>query len=182
MVTPRTQPEPRAAGGGLAFTLVELIAVIAIAAILAGVAIPALGGFSRARAGAAASAVTQHLSFARERVLNLGSRAWVVADIGADTISVLAEPEGGAGLADASPLADPQTGRPMVLRLGADAFAGIGISSADFGGHPVVGFDWLGAPLDRDAGPLETDGLIELTEGPGIRVRALSGDIRLTRP
>lgn len=162
-----------------AFTLIELLAVILITAILAGVALPAVRNLADARSTGAARAIAQHLAFARERALNTGTRVWVVFNPGAESYEVLAELDGGAGLADALPLADPVTGRGVGLTLGAGEFAGVGIASAQFGASSALGFDWLGAPLDEDGVSLNSDGAVTLDSGITIEVAALTGDIRI---
>ncbi|MCC7389337.1 MAG: prepilin-type N-terminal cleavage/methylation domain-containing protein [Phycisphaerales bacterium] len=162
-----------------AFTLIELVAVIMITAILAGVAIPAVWGVADARSTGAARAIAQQLSFARERALNTGNRVWVVFHTGTDRYELLAEPDGGAGYADAVALPDPTTGRGMGLTLNQGEFAGVGIASAAFDGSAVVGFDWLGSPLDASGGALSADGVVTLDSGVTIGVAAMTGDIRI---
>jgi prepilin-type N-terminal cleavage/methylation domain-containing protein len=162
-----------------AFTLIELVAVIVITAILAGVAIPAVWGVADARSTAAARAIAQQLSFARERALNTGNRVWVAFDAGTDSYEILAEPDGGAGYDDAVALPDPTTGRGMGLTLNHGEFAGVGIASAAFDGSAVVGFDWLGSPLDGSGGALSADGAVTLDSGVTIGVAAMTGDIRI---
>lgn len=165
--------------GRRAFTLIELIAVIVITAILAGVALPAVWGIADARSTAAARTIVQHLSFARERALNTGNRVWVAFNAGTDSYEILAEPDGGTGYGDAVALPDPTTGKDMGLLLNQGEFVGVGISSAAFDGSAVVGFDWLGSPLDAAGDPLSADGAVTLDSGITIEVAAITGDIRI---
>jgi prepilin-type N-terminal cleavage/methylation domain-containing protein len=160
-----------------AFTLIELVAVIVITAILAGVAVPALSSIGGSRSAAAGRAIGQHLSFARERALNSGNRVWVVFDPAAESYQLLAEPDAGAGLADAQPLADPATGRTLGLTLGVEQFVGVGIATASFDGAATVGFDWLGGPLAQSGDPLATEGEVVLDSGLVLVVRTLTGDV-----
>lgn len=172
-------PAERMGVGRTAFTLVELIAVIIITAILAGVALPAVWSIGDSRNAGAARAIAQHLSFARERALNTGNRSWAVFDVAGESYQLLAEPDGGTGLADAQPLPDPATGRQLGLTLNTGEFAGVEIASASFDGAAVLGFDWLGSPLDETGNPLAADGAVVLASGLTIEVRALTGDIRV---
>ena len=170
--------------GRAAFTLIELIVVIVITAILAGVAVPAMNSIANSRGSGAARAIVQHLSFAREQALNSGNRVWVVFDPDAESYALFAEPDGGSGYADALSLVDPTTGRQMGMRLDRGEFAGIGIASASFVGStpnltPVVGFDWLGSPLTQSGSALGSDGEVVLTTGTMIEVRVFTGDIRI---
>lgn len=163
-----------------AFTLVELIAVIIITAILAGVALPAVRGIGESRNAAAGCVIGQHLAFARERALNSGNRVWVAFEVSAESYQVLAEPDAGTGFADAAPLPDPTTGRTLGLTLGQGEFPGVGIASASFDAGPVVGFDWLGSPLVASGAALASDGEVTLDSGLSIQVRTLTGDVRIT--
>ncbi len=171
--------ESRSAG---AFTLVEMIAVIVITGILASVAIPSMGRVSEARSAGAARALAQQMAFARERALNLGNRTWVTFDVGLDSVALLSEPDGGTGFVDAVSLSDPLTGRPLGLSFNTGEFAGVGIASASFDGGTTVGFDWLGSPITESGGALSADGIVTFDGGQAIRVRAMTGDIRMVIP
>ena len=170
--------------GRTAFTLIELIAVIVITAIIAGVAVPAMNSIANSRGSGAGRAIVQHLSFARERALNSGNRVWVVFDPDAESYALFAEPDGGSGYADALALIEPTTGRQMGMTLDTGEFAGIGITSASFRGStpnstPVVGFDWLGSPLAQSGSALGSNGEVVLTTGATIEVRVFTGDIQI---
>ena len=62
-------------GGG--FSLIELVAVLVIAAIMAAVAVPTLSSLAATRAWAAAKLVARDLTYARERAMTTGLRTWV---------------------------------------------------------------------------------------------------------
>lgn len=179
-VRPATDGEHGVRMARRAFTLIELLAVIIITAILAGVALPAARSIADARSTGAARVIAGHLAYARERAVNTGNRVWVAFSPAGETYALLAEPDGGTGYPDATELPDPNTGRPMGQTLGVGEFAGVAIASADFNGSPVLGFDWLGGPLDVDGVSLASDGLITLDSGAMIRVASLTGDVRIT--
>lgn len=181
MLPTRTKAHARASVTR-AFTMIELIAVIVVMGIVATVAIPSLSRVTDARAASAARALYQHTAFARECAVNLGSRTWVVFDTASGSCAVLAEPEGGTGYSDARPLTDPRTGRPLALTLGSGEYAGVGIVSASPGQPGVVGFDWLGSPLDAAGVALVEDGSVTLTNGTVLRIRAYTGALALERP
>jgi type II secretory pathway pseudopilin PulG len=170
---------PRSLG---AFTIVELIAVIVVTGIVAGVAIPTLGRVSEARSAGAGRALVQQMSFAREQALNLGNRTWLEFDVGLDRCDVLAEPDGSTGYADAVPLANPLTGQDLGLAFDTGEFAGVGIASASFDGGAVLGFDWLGSPIIAAGTALTSDGLVTFDNGQRIRVRVVTGDIVFETP
>src|SRR5262245_23115160 len=94
------------------FTLIELITVVAIVAILAGVAVPILIGVSTARSAMAAKQVLRDMTFARQRAVATGAVSWVVFNAGAGTWSILAENPSSPGRAGAAVLNDMATGRP----------------------------------------------------------------------
>lgn len=158
-----------------AFTLVELVTVIVIAAVLASVAIPAVGSFTAARSSAAAHRVARDLTFARHRALSSGCRTWAVFHTGAGTLSILSEPVGSPGRFNAITLTDAGTGRPMVCALSSAEFGGVSIVSVSFDGAAEVGFDWLGRPLNNTGSLLAAQGLVTLSSGKSVAVQPETG-------
>src|SRR6185503_7257913 len=106
---------PRISDGG--FTLIELITVIVIAAILAGVTVPTLSGLGSARSGMAGKQILRDLTFARQRSVATGVVSWVVFNSGTGTWSILAENPASPGRAGATILSDMATGRPYTTTL-----------------------------------------------------------------
>jgi prepilin-type N-terminal cleavage/methylation domain-containing protein len=162
-------------GGG--FTLIELIAVMAIAAILAGAAIPAMSTISTTRHAAAAKQVLRDLSFARERAMLTGTRSWVTFNVGTKSYSVLAENSASPGRAGATTLTDMATGKPYSITLGANEFAGTTITSVNFDGASEIGFDWLGQPLNSSQTSLAANGTISMGGGRSVTVQIGTGMI-----
>lgn len=157
------------------FTLVELIAVAVVTSIMAAVAIPALSSMTRTRQRVAARMLQRDLGFARERALALGVVHWVVFTPAADTYGVLAEDPASPGRAGASAIEDPATGRPMLQRFNGGDFPGVDLLSAEFDGYAEVGFDWLGRPRAVGGGALAADGVVTLSDGFEVVVRAGGG-------
>jgi MSHA pilin protein MshC len=174
-VSTATTRAGRTGARGRAFTLLELIAVIAITAILAAVAVPALSSVSASRRAAAQRVVQRDLSYAREKAICTGLRAWAVFNVAGNSYSLLAEPPGTPGRAGAVVLPDPATGRSFVRSLNSGELAGVSLVSASFGAGAEVGFDWQGAPLTSAGAPLASDGVVTLTGGRTVRVEAGSG-------
>ena len=166
---------PQVSDGG--FTLLELITVIVIAAILAGVAVPTLSGLAGARSGMAGKQIHRDMTFARQRSVATGVVSWVVFNSGAGTWSVLAENPASPGRAGATMLNDMATGRPYTTTLGAANYVGVSITSCNFGGGQEIGFDWLGKPRISDSTSLAAQGSVVLSGGNRVTVEAITGHI-----
>jgi len=160
-----------------AFTLIELIAVIVIAAILSALAIPSIGAIGDARSAGAARVVAGTLEYGRETAINSGLHSWVAFDTSANTISLLANAEGSSSYASATAMPDPRTGQPMVITLGSGDFAGVDLVSVSLPKGSVLGFDWLGTPIDVDQQAFSSDATITLSGNVQITVSAMTGEI-----
>jgi prepilin-type N-terminal cleavage/methylation domain-containing protein len=170
----------RVAGAARGFTLFELVVVIIITAVLAAVAVPAMSSVPGSRRAAAQRAIQRDLSYARERAICTGLRTWAVFNVGGNSYSLLAEPPGNPGRANAAVLADPGTGRTFIRPLNSGELAGVSLVSAVFGTAAEVGFDWQGAPVTSAGAPLAAAGVVAITGGKAVRVEAGSG--RVTAP
>ena len=166
---------------GRGFTLIELVVVMVIVAVVAAAAIPALNRTESTRDAAAARLVAADLAFARPRAAATGHRVWVEFNPASNSWTVLQEDAASPGYANASTIVDPATGSAMVQRLDV-LFAGAALTSADFDGSGVVGFDWLGRPLAAAETALAAEGRVVLNSGFEVRVRRGSGLVRVVSP
>lgn len=169
----------RESGG---FTLIEMIAVIIVVGIIAAVTAPSIAHFADTRRTAAARLLYRDLLYAQQHAVATGARTWVRFDATADTWSVLAEQRDPPGLANAVILSDPTTASPMIITLGSGDWRDAAIVDATFDGDSLVGFDWLGKPLNASETDLAADGSIQLAGGAVLTVRAVTGHISLSIP
>jgi prepilin-type N-terminal cleavage/methylation domain-containing protein len=161
------------------FTLVELIAVMAVVGVVAAVAMPTLKSLSTSRALATQRHIQRDLSYARERAATTGLRTWVVFSTGSNSYAVLGEPSGNPGRANAVAINDPATGRTYNVMLGADSSAGIAITSVSIGGGSEVGFDWKGRPLTSAGADLSAPGIVTITGNRTVTIQAGTGLITI---
>jgi prepilin-type N-terminal cleavage/methylation domain-containing protein len=175
----KTTNTSRSGSARSGFTLVELIAVMAVMGVLAAVAFPTLGSLTTSRSLATQRRIQRDLSYARERATTTGLRTWVVFSTGSNSYSVLGEPSGSPGRANAVTLNDPATGRDYSVMLGSDASAGVSITSVAIGGGSEVGFDWRGRPLDSAGADLSAAGIVTITGSRTITIRPGTGLITI---
>jgi prepilin-type N-terminal cleavage/methylation domain-containing protein len=162
-------------GGG--FTLIEMLAVVAILGILAGAAIPALSTMASSRANIAAKQVLRDLTFARERAMLTSTRSWVTFTTATSSYSVKAENPASPGKAGATTLTDAATGKPFTVTLASGEFAGVGLTSVAIDGGTEIGFDWLGQPLNSSQTALAANGTINLSGGKTVTIQIGTGMI-----
>jgi prepilin-type N-terminal cleavage/methylation domain-containing protein len=139
-----------------AFTLLELVFVLAIAAILASIAIPRFGGATaRQRADAAARRAASDLALARKLARQSSASQTVVFDIGGDSYQLVGVPH-----------PDRPT-KEYIVRLAEEPYRAA-ILSADFSGQKQVVFDGYGVP--------DSDGTVVIQVGSEQRVITLDVD------
>ena len=127
--------EPRQASCGCrAFSLGELIIVVAVTAILAMIAVPRFGSsIAIHRANAAAQRIAADLSYARQRARMSSAAQRLVFDVASNTYEII-------GAADMD-----RSGEPYVVSLSEPPYEAV-IVSVDFGGDGEVVFDGYGSP------------------------------------
>lgn len=154
---------------------------MALAAILAALAAPALTRASDLRASVAANALQQDVLYARERALITGVATWIDFTL-PDGWSVLAEDPSSPGRASAAILLDPATGAPLTRSLDLDHFAGVTISSFTIRSGVSLGFDPLGRPLDDSGSPLANPAVIVFSSNHSLTITPVTGRPTLVAP
>ncbi|MCX5688429.1 MAG: prepilin-type N-terminal cleavage/methylation domain-containing protein [Planctomycetota bacterium] len=161
-----------AAGG---FTLVELVAVMAIVGILAAVAIPTLQGLTARRGAIAAARLVRDLDYARGVAVHDGATTWVVFSPAGASYQISAEPVGTTGRVDRVPVRDPASNGSLTRMLNTADVAGVLVTAADFDGSWEVGFNWMGVPLNQLELDLTVAGVVTLTGGSRVTVEPETG-------
>ena len=170
----------RARPSGRGFSLIELIAVMTVAAILAAVAVPSMSSTGAMRRRGAAAQLARDLRLARELGLTTGRTAWVSFDTAAETYALRLEPFGNPGRPQSVEWNDPATGRAFQQTLNAGEWSGITIASASFGGGSWIGFDPLGRPRTYSGSALATTGVLTLDGGVAVTVEPGTGRVEVT--
>ena len=170
----------RVRGTGRGFSLIELVAVMTVAAILAAIAIPSLSSTASMRGRAAAAQVARDLRVARELGVLTGRRTWVVFDVPASAYQLRVEPIGNPGRLQAEQWLDPATGRGFQQELAAGQWEGVSLVGASIGGGTWVGFDARGRPLNHSELPLSTPAQITLTGPLVVSVEPESGHVEVS--
>lgn len=165
--TPGPCAGTRVQRGARGFTLIELAVVIAVIAILSGLAVPSLRWLGSARQNIAGTRVRAALVFAQQWALSTGDSCWAEVDLGQERLSVYVEQRGQPGIANRVAMKDPLTRAPMVVQLGGD---GVVFQAVDIDGGSVLRFDGDGVPHGAGGSPLTADGTVDLTGGNRVRV------------
>ena len=168
MIGWRAAPGPRRAG----FTLAELVVVVTLVGVLAGVAVPTLSHLGGMRGGMVAVRLRSVVAFAQEWAMGTERSTWVVFDPDSDAIAAFVEDPASPGAAGRMPLRDPLTLADLLLDLRAE---GVDLVSADFGGTTELEFDAAGAPRDANRAALAADGTAALAGGVTVRVTRNTG-------
>lgn len=175
-----TRSSIRRSRGSGGFTIVELIAVIVVMSILAGVAVPVLSNMGETRGGMAAGVLLRDISFAHQHATATGTITWVRFDTTGNTKWEIRAETGAAGKTNAVLLKDPATNADFIQTLNTGAFGDVKVVSASFVGTdvidvPDIGFDWLGRPLTNDGIFLNALGAVTITGGHVVNVRQETG-------
>ena len=152
---------------GRAFTLVEILVVVVILALIAGLVIPMVVDTDDLRATAAARMVATDLQYAQNIAITTQQNVTVAFDAG----------EGTYALSNASgALIHPMKKTAFTIDLkGEDGWERVELVSASFGGGATVTFDELGAPSSAGTVTVKAGGMIYQ-----ISVAAATGRVTVT--
>lgn len=149
------------------FTLVEILCVVVILGIASAIIIPQIGSRDDLVVSSAARVLMSDLIYAQNRAIATQQRQYV--QFVGQQYTVMSR------ATDVSPLAaitHPITKESYAYTFGTpqSGLANVSLTSTNFGGPTIVGFDELGSPFAYDAGPntstpLATPGTIVLTCG-----------------
>lgn len=164
------------------FTLVEILCVVVILGIASAIIIPQLGSRDDLVVSSAARVVMADLIYAQNRAISTQRRQYV--DFESQTYTLKSRE------LDSDPLVaitHPVTKGTYSITLNSTAagMANVTVTSAAFGGFPVLGFDELGSPFSYDSStntstPLVASGTVVLTVGAAsltISVEPYTGEI-----
>ena len=169
-------------GGVRAFTLAELVVLMALVGIIGVLAAGSMSSLGQSRARAACLSVARDLAFARERSMATGLNHWVVFSPSTDSYSVLVDSRTTPGYVNAATLTDPATGAPMLVRVNAGETVGVDLVSASFDSALIIGFDWRGVPRLTTGAALAGTGSVVLGGSNSVSVAPISGRVTYAMP
>jgi prepilin-type N-terminal cleavage/methylation domain-containing protein len=168
------------------FTLIELVMVIVIVGILAGLAIPRFQSFYAIKLSGAARKVVSDLRFAQQLAISQHADSRIEFSGNSYRGCYCNETDGACSSGTCtstnwSAITDPFTRAPLVVDFNTDLqYRGINIASTNFGG--TLRFDWQGVPQNASGAPLTAEGSISLSyqgNNSTIYVTPNTGRVRL---
>jgi len=162
--------------------MVELIAVMAVIAVLSAVAVPALSGLDERRAVTAARNMQRDLQWAQQYAVARGTVTWVVFDQAGDNYALFAESLEQPGRAAAVAIEDPTTGKAFRQQLGTKDFVGTAITKVRIDGGSEIGFRPSGLPLNDSELPLRVPARVIVESNYEVRVEPLAGHVTWKGP
>ena len=148
-------------GGG--FTLIEVILVVLIIGIAAGVVVPMMSSAGSMEIRAAASMIAGDLEYAKSMAISRGQPYSVRFDTTTESYRVLDQ----AGTVIAHPV---KKGFSYAIDFRNDGrLDRVDISNVSFDGTDKVTFDYLGSPYNGSGGSLLSGGVVTLQSGGATR-------------
>lgn len=157
------------------YTLIEVLAVILVAGILAGAAASGVSRISSLKEEAALSAVVAHVRYLQGIALARNLRTWVSFDAAANSFRGYVEDPDHPGFAGRVAAQDPSSHKDLAVDLDDGFGGGVRISAVSFDGGSEVSFDGFGSPFDASGGLLDAEGTITFTSGSVIAVSPTTG-------
>ncbi|MDD5483592.1 MAG: type II secretion system protein [Kiritimatiellae bacterium] len=155
-----------------AFSLIELIAVIAIVGVLMMAAIIKFGGADSWNDRIAANEIRSHLAYIRNMAMNHERATRVVFNVAANNYTVWIDTTGTGSFAAAR---EPVTRQDWIVDLG-KRFSGAALDTVDINGGDTLYFsETNGMPFDSGLAPLTADGVITLHSGLMVTVAPVTG-------
>lgn len=168
-----------------AFTLLEILIVVAVLGIAAAMVIPAMGQTGVLRVQAAVRSIVSDMTFAQADAMAYQERRAIIFDVDESTYRLVAVP-GDEVEPETNTLYDPT--RPdglYVVDFQDDQFGGSRIVSAVFDDDATLIFDSLGGPVADASGSTPGNGGQVLVTGVGqtyrVAVEAFTGRVMVER-
>lgn len=155
---PHTPAQHRLRASRLAFTLVEILAVVVILGIAAAIILPQLGNRDDLRCASMARALMSDLVYAQSRAVSTQTRHYVRFDVENNRYEILDRL-----LPTERFVTHPIDKEPFKVALGparGDELAGIVFDAVSFDTHPVLMFDELGTPHAYDPDTLSSSAMV----------------------
>jgi prepilin-type N-terminal cleavage/methylation domain-containing protein len=169
-----------------AFTLIEILIVVALLGIAGAMVIPAMGSTGALRIQAAVRTIVADITVAQSEAVAFQERRALVFDVENSSYRVISVP-GNTLDPENNTLYDPSRrgGQYIVSFADEDRYGDARITAAAFDGQPALIFDAMGGPIsDPGANTPSAGGSITIT-GSGqtfiITVEAFTGRVTVTR-
>ncbi len=182
---PEQTNRDRWTAAGRAFTLLEMLAVVAILGIAGAMLVPSFSETGVLRVQGAVRTIVGDLTFAQCDAVAFQEKRAVVFDVASSTYRVVSVP-GDVVDVDTNTMYDPTrpSGKYQV-DFRDDAFGDSRITAADFDGTNQVIFDAMGGPVADATGNTASQGGHVRVEGSGaiydIIVEAFTGRVTVTK-
>jgi len=145
------------------FSLVELVLIISIIGIIVAIATPKMDDIiDDVKAKAVSERLIEDISFVRNMAISQHDTTWLIVNQAQNQYGLWVGPSGSREL-----IPDPHNGSSIVLDLDS-AYAGVTISSANFGGSSEVSFNWWGTPSSGGTVVLNSSRTITLVAETGM--------------
>ena len=165
----------RAGERSAGYTLIEVLAVILVAGILAGAAASGVSRLSSLKGEAALNTVVAHVRYLQGIALARNLRTWVSFDAAGNSLRGYVEDPDHPGAAGRLAAQDPISHKALAVDLDDGCGGGIWISAVNFDGGSEVCFDGFGSPFDAAGGALDAEGTVTFADGSVVAVSPMTG-------